>query len=98
MAEVVVYGVPAADIVCTLDTVPLAGEHINAEPIGWRLGGSAANLACALSSAGHRVTLVGSLVTDALGKMVVAQLNERGVVTDQLRRVNGATARALILI
>ena len=53
MAEVVVFGVVAADVVLRVERIPAPGDHVNAEALGWRIGGSSANVACGLSTAGR---------------------------------------------
>src|SRR3954452_9863425 len=67
MAEVVVFGVVAADVVLRVPRIPAPGDQVNAEPLGWRIGGSSANVACGLSSAGHHVRLVGPVGSDSMG-------------------------------
>jgi sugar/nucleoside kinase (ribokinase family) len=74
MAEVVVFGVVAADIVLRVQRIPGAGDHVNAEALGWRIGGSSANVACGLSMAGHHVRLVGPIGRDAMGDNLLAEL------------------------
>ena len=46
MAEVVVFGVVAADVVLRVQRIPAPGDQVNAEALGWRVGGSSANVAC----------------------------------------------------
>ncbi len=53
MAEVVVFGVVATDVILRVQHIPVPGDHVNAEALGWRIGGSSANVACGLSTAGH---------------------------------------------
>jgi sugar/nucleoside kinase (ribokinase family) len=98
MADIAVYGSPAVDIVLEVESVPTAGAHVNAQPVGWRLGGSSANLACGLSIAGHDVRLVGYVGDDPLGNALVGSLAERGIDTRYVVRTSGPTARALILL
>src|SRR5712675_1368841 len=74
MAEVVVFGVVAADVVLRVQRIPAPGDHVNAEALGWRTGGSPANVACGLSTAGHHVRLVGPVGTDAMGDNLLAEL------------------------
>jgi sugar/nucleoside kinase (ribokinase family) len=98
VAEVAIYGTVAADVVLRVPTVPRAGDQISAEPLGWRLGGSSANLACGLVIAGHHVHLVGPIGTDAIAEALVDELERRGVGTDHLIRVDIPSPRALILL
>jgi sugar/nucleoside kinase (ribokinase family) len=98
LADVVVYGTAAADVVIRVPALPRPGDHLGAEPLGWRLGGSSANIACGLAAAGHRVELIGPVGTDALAEALVEGLGRRGVQTHRLRRVEGPSPRALILL
>jgi ubiquinone/menaquinone biosynthesis C-methylase UbiE len=73
MAEIVVFGVVAADVVLRVPRIPASGDQVNAEALGWRIGGSSANVACGLSTAGHHVRLVGPVGTDAMGDHLLAR-------------------------
>ena len=98
MAEVVVFGVVAADVVLRVQRIPAPGDHINAEALGWRIGGSSANVACGLSSAGHHVRLVGPVGRDSMGDHLLAELERRGVDTEYTFRADAASPRTLILL
>jgi sugar/nucleoside kinase (ribokinase family) len=97
MSKVFVFGTVAADIVIRVKVMPAAGEHRNGEFLGWRIGG-AANIACAMRSAGHEVQLVSAIGMDRLADALVAGLHERGVETDHAVRVPAAAPRALIFV
>jgi ribokinase len=81
MAEIVVFGVVAADVILRVRRLPVQGDHINAEALGWRIGGSSANVACGLSSAGNHVRLVGPVGRDPMGDHLLAELERHGVDT-----------------
>ena len=98
MAEVYVFGTVAVDILVRVADLPRAGGHIGATLHGWRTGGSAANLACGLASAGHHVRFVGPIGDDPIADTVLADLNEHGVGTGHLVRQPAATPRTLIFI
>lgn len=98
MPRVLVFGTVAADIILRVDALLAPGDHIQAEPLGWRPGGSAANVGCALASAGHVVELIGPVGTDRMARALLRELRHRGVITDRMVRVQGASPRALILI
>src|ERR1700750_1250207 len=98
MAEVVVFGVVAADIVLRVPRVPTPGDHINAEALGWRIGGSSANVACGLSSAGHHVRLVCPVGRDSMGDSLLAELEQCGVDTEYSFRADAASPQTLILL
>lgn len=98
MAEIVVFGTVAADIVLRVPDLPRPGDHIGAEPLGWRIGGSSANLAVALAADGHQVSLVSIVGSDDLAKQLLDELAERGVSTTRCVHVDGRSPRALILL
>ena len=92
------FGVVAADVVLRVQHIPAPGDHVNAEALGWRIGGSSANVACGLSSAGHHVRLVGPVGRDAMGEHLLAELEQHGVDTEYTFRVDAASPRTLILL
>ena len=98
MAKVVVFGTVAADIVLRVPLLPRPGDHIGAEPLGWRIGGSSANLAVALAADGHEVHLASIVGNDDLAEHLLDELAGRGVSTELCVRVDGRSPRALILL
>ncbi len=98
MAEVVVFGVVAADVILRVQRIPAPGGQVNAEALGWRIGGSSANVACGLSTSGHHVRLVGPVGTDAMGDHLLAELDQCGVDTEYCFRADAASPRTLILL
>src|SRR5580704_6095062 len=98
MAEVVVFGVVAADVILRVQRIPAPGDQVNAEALGWRIGGSSANVACGLSTAGHHVRLVGPIGRDAMGDNLLAELEQYGVDTEYSFRAGAASPRTLILL
>jgi len=98
MAEVVVFGVVAADVILRVPRIPAPGGQVDAEALGWRIGGSSANVACGLSSAGHHVRLVGPVGRDSMGDDLLAELGRHGVDTGYCFRADAASPRTLILL
>jgi site-specific DNA-methyltransferase (adenine-specific) len=98
MAEIYVFGTAAADILLRIPELPQPGGHTHATLHGWRPGGSAANLACGLASAGHQVHLVGPIGEDPVADAIVFELEHRDVRTEYLVRQPAATPRTLIFI
>jgi len=98
MAEVVVFGVVAADVILRVQRIPAPGDHVNAEAPGWRIGGSSANVACGLSTAGHHVRLVGPVGADSMGGHLLAGPGQCGVDTGYCFRAGAASPRTLILL
>jgi sulfofructose kinase len=98
MAEIVVFGVVAADVILRVQRIPAPGGQVDAEALGWRIGGSSANMACGLSSAGHHVRLVGPVGSDTMGDHLLAELEQYGVDTEYTFRADTASPRTLILL
>jgi ribokinase len=98
MARVIVFGAVAADVVLRVPSLPGPGDQVQAEPLGWRLGGSSANVACGLAASGHAVELIGPVGSDAMAAALVSELERRGVVTRRCIRVDGVSPRALIVL
>ncbi|MEN3279261.1 MAG: hypothetical protein V7607_401 [Solirubrobacteraceae bacterium] len=98
MADVVVFGTVVADVVLRVAALPQPGDQIRAEPLGWRLGGGSANVACGLAAASHDVELVGPVGTDSMANDLLAELERRGVHTPRCIRMSSVSPRALILL
>jgi sulfofructose kinase len=98
VAEVVVFGVVAADVILRVPRIPAAGDQVTAEALGWRIGGSSANVACGLSTARHHVRLVGPVSRDAMGDDLIAELERCGVDTEYAFRSDIASPRTLVLV
>lgn len=98
MAEIAVFGTVAADVVFRVPVLPLPGDHVSGEPLGWRLGGSSANVACALATAGHGVELIGPVGDDDVAEALIAELERRGVRMHRAIRVPAPSPKALILL
>lgn len=93
-----VIGSPVWDWVYRLDAIPARGGLARGKPAGGRPGGSAANVARGLASAGHDVRLVGTVGNDEPGRELRADLEDWGVETSRLRARRGASFQALVLL
>lgn len=98
MADVWVLGSAAWDHVYEVDRMPAAGNPARARRLGSRPGGSTANVARGLASAGHLVHLVAQAGTDELGDALVAELASRGVNTDCILRRDECTPETLVFV
>jgi sugar/nucleoside kinase (ribokinase family) len=96
--SVVVFGTAVADVVLRVAALPRPGDQIRAEPLGWRLGGGSANVACGLAAVSHDVELIGPVGSDSMAEALRAELQRRGVRTPRSIRMSGASPRALILL
>jgi sulfofructose kinase len=98
VGKIFVFGSAAWDIVLQVEAIPAARSEVNGQLLGWRAGGSAANIACALSSAGHEVQLIGPIGTDRMADALIAELHRYGVGTDFAIRLPLASPRTLLLL
>jgi len=98
MAKIWVIGSTAWDWVVKINTIPPPGGFARGRKIGGRPGGSPANIAKALSSAGHEVFFVGVVGNDKIGKRLVDDLRRWGVNTHYIKQVSRPSAQALILL
>jgi ribokinase len=96
MSEVWVFGSAAWDHVYEFGRMPGPGERVIARRLGRRAGGSTANVARALGSAGHRVHLVTRVGTDALGTELLTELATWPVRTDSVLREGDSTPETLV--
>jgi sugar/nucleoside kinase (ribokinase family) len=98
MARVVVVGSVAEDEVLTLPDRLREGGHVDAVRTERRLGGGGANTAVPLVHAGHEVVLVAPLGSDERGDRLLGQLQEAGVDTSAIVRVEGESTRSVVLV
>jgi sugar/nucleoside kinase (ribokinase family) len=98
MARVWVLGTASWDDVLQLDSLPVAGGRAVARVPGRRPGGSSANVARALSSAGHEVSLVTEVGDDPVGRELLEELATWGIDTSHIVRRDNCTAETMILI
>ena len=98
MARVVVAGSIAVDEVVRLAQPLLSGAHLDGRAAGRRLGGGAANTGRPLAYAGHQVTLVAPVGTDADGDWLMATLASDGIDTSAIVRLPGPGTRSLVLL
>jgi sugar/nucleoside kinase (ribokinase family) len=96
MSNVWVLGSAAWDVVYEVQRMPAPGQRVHAKPLGRRAGGSTANVARALSSAGHEVRLLTRVGADDLGAALLSELADWGVVTDAVMRLDRCTPETLI--
>lgn len=78
--------------------IPLPGEPIVTDKILVMPGGNSLNTAVALCRMGDQVTIGGSVGNDALGNLLLQQLNELGLdVRGVKKEANGLSASTIIL-
>jgi ribokinase len=98
MARIAVVGSVAEDEVLDLPNPLREGSHLDAARRERRLGGGGANTAIPLARAGHEVAIVAPLGTDERGDWLLAQLEEEGLDTSLVVRVDGESTRSVVLV
>jgi sugar/nucleoside kinase (ribokinase family) len=98
MSRIVIVGSVAEDEVLTLPGPLREGRHLDAKERQRRLGGGGANTAVPLRHAGHEVVLVSPLGTDEAGDWLLGELQEAGVDTSGIVRVEGRSTRSIVLV
>jgi ribokinase len=95
----VVVGSLNADLITTVDRIPLVGETRQALGVRRGAGGKGANQAVALARLGASVTMVGCVGDDEDGRTLVAGLTTAGVATGYLSVTPAApTGLALVMV
>ncbi|MBW7455982.1 ribokinase [Paenibacillus sepulcri] len=82
MPDIVVFGTINMDYVSFLDHLPEIGETISTKVFGMFPGGKAANQAVAASRLGSKVSLIGRVGDDELGRKLKEHLGKDGVCHD----------------
>lgn len=83
--DVICAGILVYDIALpTIDSLPTAGELINVERPKHLIGGSAANTSIALAKLGKKVTAIGFVGEDDLGKKIISDLRNADVIVDNI--------------
>ena len=93
------------DLSVELERLPKKGETVIADSLKSGLGGKGANQAVAIAKLGKRddkdvspVRLIGHVGKDAGGDSLINKLNEFGVNTDFVHRVNRPTGTAIVTL
>lgn len=90
MGRVLLLGVATVDFVFRLPEMPTRPEKYRAQDATIVGGGCAANAAVAIARLGGEAVLAGRLGDDAIGDMIVADLEAEGVDCRYLQRTSGA--------
>jgi ribokinase len=101
MAEgpaVAVVGSINLDLVARCERLPRPGETLTGATFERIPGGKGANQALAAARLGAKVTLTGAVGGDSFADEALALLRDGGVDLDGVRRVDGPTGVALILV
>ncbi|MFD3747226.1 ribokinase [Nocardia sp. NPDC058633] len=95
---VVVLGSVNMDLVTSTARRPAPGETVLGTAFATVPGGKGANQAIAAARSGARVRFLGAIGDDAFGTELAVALSEAGVDTSLLRRVDGASGIATIVV
>ncbi|WKG10916.1 ribokinase [Nocardia sp. PE-7] len=95
---VVVLGSVNMDLVTTVSRRPAPGETVLGTEFATVPGGKGANQAIAAARSGARVRFLGAIGEDAFGAELTATLSEAGIDTALIRRVDGASGIASIIV
>jgi ribokinase len=95
---IVVVGSINADLVATVEHIPLAGETITGTSFQTHPGGKGANQAVAVARLGYPVKMIGKLGNDANGDMLRSHLQHSRVDTTAIQTTEGSSGTALILV
>ncbi|MEU4811691.1 ribokinase [Nocardia fluminea] len=95
---VVVLGSINMDLVATTARRPAPGETVLGSDFATVPGGKGANQAIAAARSGARVRFLGAIGDDVFGAELAATLSGAGVDTTALRRVDGASGIASIVV
>jgi sugar/nucleoside kinase (ribokinase family) len=97
-ARCIVLGSVGVDEVVPLEEPLRPGTHLQGRSGERRLGGGAANTGLMLAHAGHHVSLVTALGSDAPGDWILNELERWGLDTAAVVRLPGASTRSLVLL
>lgn len=93
-----VQGPIAIDTVIYLETFPTPGTFMNSIRTEERTGGTSANVALGLCTAGVETNFVGYLGNDENGKKLRDVLDKSGIKNSIITEIDGPTSHALVLI
>ena len=96
--RIAVVGSINLDLVARCERLPRPGETLTDATFERVPGGKGANQALAAARLGARVSMIGSVGDDGFAGEAVALLEAGGVGLDRVRRVDGETGVALIIV
>src|SRR5262245_6383886 len=95
---VVVVGSLNADLVQTIERLPMPGETLAGGDLRVIPGGKGANQACAVGRLGGRAAMIGNIGSDPFGAMLRESLSSAGVDVTGVESVGGSSGVASILV
>lgn len=94
--EVISIGNLNLDLIGKLEKLPQSEEKTILDNLNRRSGGGAANFAVACTKLGLESKLIGCAGKDSFGEEILRGLEERGVETSSIRKVDSLTGLAFI--
>lgn len=98
LPSIVVLGGINMDFICHTDRLPFPGETVVGSQFYVEPGGKGANQAVAAAKMGAFVQMVGSVGTDRFGDELVNSLEEKGVDTRSVFRVDNCDSGAALIV
>jgi len=98
MKKITVAGSINTDLVSFAKRFPELGETINGTGFEIHQGGKGANQAVAAAKAGGYVEMIGAVGTDFFGDFLIGKLNEAGVKTGMIKKIDGTSGVANIWV
>src|SRR5216684_8473215 len=98
MPDITVVGSANMDLVIGVERLVRTGETLPGSDLELFPGGKGANQACAAARLGGNVNMVAQVGTDSFGSRLIASLNEAGVDTSRIGRVDRSTGCAVIYV
>ncbi|WP_419907436.1 ribokinase [Hoeflea sp.] len=95
---ITVLGSINMDLIATVQRLPAPGETVAGKDFATAAGGKGANQALAAGRAGSAVRMVGAVGNDQFAAPSLELLVEAGIDIEAIRKVDGATGTALILV
>lgn len=97
-SEVLSVGNLNIDIIGKLSALPRSDEKVLLDEFSRKPGGGGANFAAACSKLGLDASFIGCVGNDSFGREVIDDLEERGVNTSLVERVEASTGMAFIFL
>ncbi len=95
---ITVFGSINMDLIATVDRLPVSGETVAGQDFATAAGGKGANQALAARRGGAEVRLYGAVGRDNFAEPALELLQDAGTNLSHLRRVEGPTGTALIMV
>lgn len=95
---VVVLGSANLDVMIALQRIPAPGETVLTDTVERGCGGKGANQAVAASRAGAATSFLGAVGDDDAGRMLLDGLSGAGVDTSAVRRSDGPSGTAYVMV